>query len=45
MIRAIPLRRLGRPEEIAGTVVFLASEHASYISGQAISVSGGLTMN
>lgn len=45
MIRAIPLRRLGKPEEVAGTAVFLVSDHASYITGQAISVSGGLTMS
>ncbi|TCM47202.1 NAD(P)-dependent dehydrogenase (short-subunit alcohol dehydrogenase family) [Rhizobium sp. PP-F2F-G48] len=45
MIRAIPLRRLGKAEEVAGTAVFLVSEHASYITGQAISVSGGLTMS
>ena len=45
MIKAIPLRRIGRPEEIAGAAVFLASDHASYITGQAISVSGGLTMS
>lgn len=45
MIRAIPLRRTGRPEEVAGTAVFLVSKEASYITGQAISVSGGLTMN
>jgi 2-hydroxycyclohexanecarboxyl-CoA dehydrogenase len=45
MIRAIPLRRLGRPEEVAATAVFLLSKEASYITGQAISVSGGLTMS
>lgn len=37
----IPLRRLGRPEEIAETAAFLASERASYITGQAILVDGG----
>lgn len=45
MIRAIPLRRTGRPEEVAGTAVFLVSDDASYITGQAVSVSGGLTMS
>jgi len=45
MIRAIPLRRLGRPEEVAGAATFLVSDEASYITGQAISVSGGLTMS
>ncbi len=40
----IPLKRLGRPEDVAPLVVFLASEAARYITGQVISVSGGLTM-
>jgi 2-hydroxycyclohexanecarboxyl-CoA dehydrogenase len=40
----IPLKRLGRPEEIAPMVLFLASNAASYITGQAISVNGGLNM-
>jgi 2-hydroxycyclohexanecarboxyl-CoA dehydrogenase len=43
--RAIPLRRLGLPEDVAGIVAFLASDEASYITGQVISVSGGLTMH
>ncbi|RLA49243.1 MAG: 2-hydroxycyclohexanecarboxyl-CoA dehydrogenase [Gammaproteobacteria bacterium] len=43
--RAIPMRRLGQPEDIAGVVAFLASEDANYITGQTISVSGGLTMH
>ena len=43
-VRAIPLRRVARPEEIAGVVAFLASDAASYLTGQTISVSGGLTM-
>jgi 2-hydroxycyclohexanecarboxyl-CoA dehydrogenase len=43
--RAIPLKRLGRPEDLAGMVAFLASEDADFITGQTISVSGGLTMN
>jgi 2-hydroxycyclohexanecarboxyl-CoA dehydrogenase len=42
--RAIPLRRVARPEEIANAVAFLAAPDASYITGQALSVSGGLTM-
>lgn len=42
--KAIPWRRLGTPEDIAPLVVFLASDEARYITGQAWSVSGGLTM-
>ena len=42
--RAIPMRRLGRPGDVAGMVAFLASEEAGFITGQVISVSGGLTM-
>jgi 2-hydroxycyclohexanecarboxyl-CoA dehydrogenase len=42
--RAVPMRRLGRPEEVAAAVAFLASEQAGYITGQTLSVSGGLTM-
>jgi len=41
---ACPLRRMGRPEELAAVVVFLASEHASFINGATINVSGGLIM-
>ncbi|QYB06615.1 SDR family oxidoreductase [Rhodococcus sp. USK10] len=44
LVKAIPFRRLARPEEVAAPVVFLASESASFITGQVISVSGGLTM-
>lgn len=44
MVRGIPLRRMGEPEDYAGIVAFLASEDASYITGQAISVSGGMNM-
>jgi 2-hydroxycyclohexanecarboxyl-CoA dehydrogenase len=44
MVKAIPFRRLGRPEDIAGAVAFLASDEASFITGQTLSVSGGLTM-
>ncbi len=42
--RAIPLGRIGVPEDIAGAVVFLASPEAGYVTGQTLSVSGGLTM-
>jgi 3-oxoacyl-[acyl-carrier protein] reductase len=38
----IPARRLGRPEDLAAVAVFLASEPAGYVSGQAIAVDGGL---
>lgn len=44
LTRAVPMRRLGRPEEVASAVAFLACEDAGYITGQTISVSGGLTM-
>lgn len=44
MVKATALRRLARPEEVAATAVFLASSEASFITGQAVSVSGGLTM-
>jgi 2-hydroxycyclohexanecarboxyl-CoA dehydrogenase len=42
--RAIPMRRLGRPQEVAAAVRFLAGEDAGFITGQTLSVSGGLTM-
>jgi 2-hydroxycyclohexanecarboxyl-CoA dehydrogenase len=44
LVRAIPFRRVARPEEIAGPVAFFASDEASYVTGQVLSVSGGLTM-
>lgn len=42
--KRIPMRRLGQPEDIAKVVVFLASDDASYITGQVIRVDGGLTL-
>lgn len=44
MTRAVPMRRLGQPADVAAAVAFLASEQAGYITGQTLSVSGGLTM-
>lgn len=43
--RAIPLKRLGQPDDIPGMIAFLSSDDANFITGQVISVSGGLTMN
>jgi 2-hydroxycyclohexanecarboxyl-CoA dehydrogenase len=42
--KAYPLRRVGKPEDVAPTVVFLASDAAAFITGQTVSVSGGYTM-
>lgn len=44
LTKAIPFGRLGQPDDLAGIVVFLASDEASFITGQVISASGGLTM-
>ncbi len=44
MTRIVPMRRLGQPEDIGPAVAFLASEEAGYITGQTLSISGGLTM-
>jgi len=45
LVSAIPMKRVGQPEDIPGAVCFLASEDAAFITGQTISVSGGLTMH
>ena len=44
MTKAVPFRRLAKPEDIAGAVAFLASDEAGFITGQTLSVSGGLSM-
>jgi 2-hydroxycyclohexanecarboxyl-CoA dehydrogenase len=44
LLRAIPFRRLAQPDEIAAAVAFFASPDADYITGQVLSVSGGMTM-
>src|SRR5688572_10389325 len=43
--RAIPLGRIGKPEDLPGAVLFFASDDANFITGQVLSVSGGLTMH
>ena len=44
LARAVPFRRIGEPEEIADAVLFFASNMSDYVTGQVLSVSGGLTM-
>jgi len=44
LLTQVPLRRMGRPEEIAAMVSFLASDDAAYITGQVFAVDGGMTM-
>jgi 2-hydroxycyclohexanecarboxyl-CoA dehydrogenase len=43
--RSIPLGRIGQPDDLPGAILFFASDDASYVTGQVLSVSGGLTMN
>jgi len=43
--RSIPLGRIGQPDDLPGAVLFFASDDAAYVTGQVLSVSGGLTMN
>ncbi|HKP89314.1 MAG TPA: SDR family oxidoreductase [Thermoleophilaceae bacterium] len=44
LIRAVPMKRLGEPEDVAAAVAYLASDRAGFVTGQTLSVSGGLTM-
>jgi 2-hydroxycyclohexanecarboxyl-CoA dehydrogenase len=44
MVAATAMRRIGRPEEVAAAIAFLASDDASYVTGQSLGVSGGLAM-
>lgn len=45
LAKAIPLKRLGQPDDLPGIIAFLSSDDANFITGQVISVSGGLTMH
>ena len=45
MLDRIPLRRMGRVDEVAAIVSFLASDQAAYITGETLQVNGGLYMN
>ena len=44
VVGSIPLGKMGQPEDIANAVVFLASDKASYITGQVVNVDGGMVM-
>jgi 2-hydroxycyclohexanecarboxyl-CoA dehydrogenase len=44
LLKAIPFRRLAQPNDLANTIAFMASDEAEYITGQTLSVSGGLNM-
>jgi 2-hydroxycyclohexanecarboxyl-CoA dehydrogenase len=44
LTKAIPFRRLGKPEEVADAILFFATDRARFVTGQVLSVSGGLTM-
>jgi len=45
LLRAIPFRRLAQPQDIADGILYFASNRADYVTGQVLSVSGGLTMH
>ena len=44
-LKAIPLKRMGRPEDLTGAILYLASDEASYVTGEMIHVNGGLLMD
>jgi len=44
LVRAIPMRRLGQPEDVAAAVAYLVSADAGFVTGQTLSVSGGMSM-
>ncbi|MDD5409741.1 MAG: SDR family oxidoreductase, partial [Candidatus Omnitrophica bacterium] len=44
MLEAIPLAKLGTPQDVANTCLFLASDESSYITGQVITIDGGMVM-
>ena len=44
LTRAIPFRRLAKPEEVADAILFFSSSGSDFVTGQVLSVSGGLTM-
>jgi len=44
MLKQIPLARFGDPSDISSAVVFLASDHASYMTGQTLNINGGMAM-
>ena len=43
--KAVPMGRMGRPDDLPGAILFFASDDSAFITGQVISVSGGLTMH
>lgn len=44
-VKGIPMKRAGKPEDVAGLVAFLASDDARYLTGQTINIDGGLIMS
>ena len=44
LMKSIPMKRMGKPEEVAELVLFLASDRASYITGEVIRIDGGIAM-